>query len=105
MTFDFTQILILLLIFFLFGKEYIPAFLKKFGILNGGKKPDLNTLDDKLRLATNEHYHEMKDEFSKINESLKRVEDNLIRNFTILHDANGRMGEKMSTMLAKINGK
>ena len=105
MTFGFQEILIVLLFIALVARELLPMVLARFGIIKNGKKPELENIEQKLKLVANEHYHEMKDEFGKINETLKRIEDNLTRNFTISHEGMAKNRETMATILAKLNGR
>ena len=73
MTFGFQEILIVLLVIALVARELLPMILARFGLIKNGRKLDLEAIDQKLKIATNEHYHEMKDELGRINEGLKRI--------------------------------
>ena len=73
----YEQILIFMLFIALAARELLPMVLRKFGLINNGK----DKVEEMLNLISNHQHTEAREEFNKMNESLKRIEENLIRNF------------------------
>jgi len=68
MPYDFTQYLIIFLILLLFGKEYIPALLNKFGIKIGTDKQT-----SEIQRLSSYYNHDLTDHLQNINTALQSI--------------------------------
>lgn len=114
MTPDFLQTLTLLLIGLLFFKENMLTWISKKMGMNGNGHSNGNghaSVDakkiaaDAAEIVASNHLHELFDNSKSIAESSKRIEENLTRNFTILHESEAKRREDMAYLKARLNGK
>ena len=104
--FSFEQIIILVLLSAIIGQKFVVPFLPaklaaKFGSgKNGNGKPitDNKELSDKMT-KLEEHYN------NETTAALKRIDENLTRNFGIIFENMAKSREDFAYIKAKLNGR
>ena len=89
MNYDFLQILIIVLILLLFGRDYVPALLKKFfnietnGKNGNGKHVEIDTLKNQIDVLQDNHIHTLGEKIDKLTERM--IEHNALE-IALLND-------------------